>query len=168
LGPANAVMHDQWEAYKAVGLTLIPKPFLLVTGCWCSDKCPEQKWAYDSAENTHMSACPTPWSPFQSTIQSDNPRASQFVPGANLPDKTSPDGKTEIFHILAVSPHVPPWPKHRDSLLYPAEFATIIHPGCKSASGFYLDCAKSAYTNSWDGCPKDLPPECKQERLWLR
>ncbi len=61
----------------------------------------------------------------------------------------------------------------RTSLLLPAQFRSVIHPGCQPLNELYHKCAANAYRTSvehgGEGCIKDTPSQCNDQSTdWLR
>ncbi|MBI3542258.1 MAG: hypothetical protein HY075_03150 [Deltaproteobacteria bacterium] len=67
-----------------------------------------------------------------------------------------------LTRFLGIFPRSP----KRPSLLYPAEFDSIVKPGCGSANGGFYACAASTHETSiaalGGGCPKNRPKRCSK------
>lgn len=80
----------------------------------------------------------------------------------------NPDFLGEIIDKTVTTQHVTA--KLHDSILEPAQFNTLIHPGCADINKFYYACATNAYASTFDPTKKGCRPvalECRDPYRWV-
>jgi hypothetical protein len=180
-GPTNSIMHNSSEA---VGTSL---GSVAEFQCRCPDTLDEAGASACKAELAKLSgasgACPVdqprgdrvpeekirhwvasldalapPAGEARSRVDSIRKRLLELRQG-----ELSEDGRSYRFSRWI--------PAERRSILYPAQFRAITHPGCENQNSTYYQCAQEAYRSSVErggrGCRTALPKACSSPQEWL-
>lgn len=165
LGPETSIMADQYKAFLSAEVGKL----VMDHQCLCPNTlsesslkdCVDASIAIKNSTQAHRSPrCPSQAEEFLAPSW----RADTFP--AEL---TRVDPRGTLVHLEDIEVTTPSLPQKRASLLFPAEFRSIIKPGCEAENVVFNNCSQLAYKTSSNGdsCPAPASQVCSNPLAWV-
>lgn len=176
IGPSNSIMSLHWNAFNSLKTDVEELTF-----CYCPNfnfvmsdsaegRCEEMLAKLDASATTCPS--PTKTTKVQYEKMDSDPQYQLFK---NMKDQSA------IVHIIVKDPDPTSVSavligkkekgKSRTSLLYPAHYRSIVHPGCNKSNEVFYSCSREAYKTSVANYGTDTClslPECNVPTEWIK